>query len=268
MRDYKIRSDSHTGSRTTTGRVLRQLPEEQHHVESTSRRSKETLLSALAAAILGSILLMVSNKWTIRYVHHIRGRNMLATFELAEEIFGEAAGDHFGSSIAIAGRRFVVGAARANNVRVYDQTAISVDQVGPGINGSLDEYFGGAVTISGDGRRLAAAASSSDESGLDSGEVRIYEWESGMQVWNKTATIPADIEFGTEDARSGFALAMSNDGDKLVVSSPYNRASGSYAGSVRTYINSHGSWVEIGSRLDGKGTNSFFGYSLAMVRRF
>jgi hypothetical protein len=147
---------------------------------------------------------------------------------------------------------------------------MSTDQIGPDITGSpfeMDEFFGRALAISGSGHRMAVSAPYSDEGGMDSGEVRIYDFfaTDDREVWTKTATISANIEFGRSGIRSGFEIAMSEDGNKLVVSSLYDGASGN-VGSVRTYLNKKGGWVKTGGRLDGKGVHLFFGYSLAMVR--
>ena len=294
MRDYKTSHDYRIGSRSTTKRG--QQPRrggEQRHIDdsnsSVSQGLKKTFSTSrfVAATMLGSTVMMfiVSNQWAGVYMNHIHGRNGMANFELADEIFGEAAGDRFGSSVAISSRTFVVGArlhdgsdrsASTSYVRVYDQTAMLdqksmlVDQIGSDIiTGSMLEnpnLFGTALAISGDSLRLAAGAPYSDASGRESGEVRIFEWESIFQAWKKTATIPADLESEETGIRFGFALALSKDGNKLVVASPYDGANGSYAGSVRTYRKIGTRWIKVGPRLDGKGANSFFGFSLAMVR--
>lgn len=200
-----------------------------------------------------------------------------SSLDLTSEIFGQSTGDRFGSSIAMTkdARRFVVGSqcnslGSSGHVRVYDQTVISTDQIGPDISGSTlesDEFFGRSIAISGSGHRMAVSAPYSDTGGLDSGEVRIYDLSAidDREVWTKTATISADIEFlGRSGIKSGFEMAMSEDGNKLVVSSLCDGASGS-VGSVRTYLHTKGSWVKTGGRLDGKGELSFFGYSQAMV---
>jgi hypothetical protein len=168
------------------------------------------------------------------------------------------------------------GSASASYVRVYDETtmvdqkSMLVDQIGPDIitGEQMGEtsVFGTTLAISGDSQRLAAGAAYSDANGRESGEVRIFEWDSAFQGWKKTVTIPDDSESGSTGIGFGFAVALSQDGNKLVVSSPYDGVYGHYTGSLRTYRKSGTRWIKMGPRLDGKGANSFFGFSLAMVR--
>jgi hypothetical protein len=156
------------------------------------------------------------------------------SFDITPEIFGQNAGDSFGSSITMLtkdARRFVVEAkfntrTNSGHVRVYDQTAMLTDQIGPDITGSpfeMDEFFGRAMAILGLGHHMAVSAPYSDKGGLDSGEVRIYDLSTidDREVWTNTETLSADIEFGRSGALSGFEVAISEDGNTLVVSSLY-----------------------------------------------
>jgi hypothetical protein len=299
MRDYwyTTSQDNETGSISTTKRSNRTRSRGQRsverHVDEGSNAVSQGLIKNVistskfvAATMLGSTLMMfaVSNQWAGLYMNHIR-RHRIATFDFANEIFGEAAGDRFGSSVAISSRTFVVGgllhdgsagSASASYVRVYDETtmvdqkSMLVDQIGPDIitGEQMGEtsVFGTTLAISGDSQRLAAGAAYSDANGRESGEVRIFEWDSAFQGWKKTVTIPDDSESGSTGIGFGFAVALSQDGNKLVVSSPYDGVYGHYTGSVRTYRKSGTRWIKMEPRLDGKGANSFFGFSLAMVR--
>jgi hypothetical protein len=299
MRDYwyMTSQDNETGSISTTKRSNRTRRGEQRsverHVDEGSNAVSQGLIKNVistskfvAATMLVSTLMMfaVSNQWAGLYMNHIR-RHRIATFDFANEIFGDAAGDRFGSSVAISSRTFVVGgllhdgsagSASASYVRVYDETtmvdqkSMLVDQIGPDIitGEQMGEtsVFGTTLAISGDSQRLAAGAAYSDANGRESGEVRIFEWDSAFQGWKKTVTIPDDSESGSTGIGFGFAVALSQDGNKLVVSSPYDGVYGHYTGSVRTYRKSGTRWIKMGPRLDGKGANSFFGFSLAMVR--
>lgn len=293
MSDYKTSDDDEMGSISTTKRGNRTRRGEQRSVErhfddeDSNAFSKVSTSKFVAATMLGSTLMMfiVSNQWAGVYMNHIRGRQRMTTFEFVDEIFGDAVGDRFGSSVAVSSRAFVVGAllhdessgsASASYVRVYDQTTMPnqksmlVDQIGADIITSPlireTNVLGTTLAISGDSQRLVVGTSYSETGGGESGEVRIFEWESAFHGWKKTATISAELESGSTGIQFGFALALSKDGNKLVVASPYDGVNGFNAGCVRTYCKSGTRWIKVGPRLDGKRANSLFGFSVAMVR--
>jgi len=200
------------------------------------------------------------------------------TFDTADELFGGFMDGKFGSSIAMSsnGRRVVVGSSHqerstdpyAGRVDVYDYkgAALATSVHGAVLYGeNRRESFGEAIAISGSGTRLAVAVPYTRLGGTGQGEVRIYDLMDSTNSWNKTATIPIDIETGlTDNHLNSFQLQISENGKKLLVASLYDGAFGEPVGSVRTYTLVGSGWKKVG-RLSGKGANHFFGFSIAMV---
>ena len=119
------------------------------------------------------------------------------------DLFGDNDGDQFGFSVSLSknGTRLTVGAKHAagNNtgsVRVYDWktdptwsdyptekwVAVSLDILAE----AAGDAAGFAVSMAGDGSRVAIGAPESDANGTDSGQVRVYE----LERWDAIAPWP------------------------------------------------------------------------------
>lgn len=149
-----------------------------------------------------------------------------------------AANEEFGGAVAISGNIAVVGSSRddkgagnAGSVAVYDLEAPDpdlplhlIDNPSPTIN----DYFGGAVAVS--GSLVAVAAMQDDAGASNAGTVYLYDLSSPtpgtpVLVINNPAPQTQD-EFG-------FSLAVS--GDRLVVGAQKNNTGAEDAGSVYVY---------------------------------
>lgn len=107
--------------------------------------------------------------------------------KLGGDIDGEAAGDSFGWSVSLSadGSRVAVGApyndgssGDSGHVRVYDYRGSSWVQAGVDLDGlSARDSFGGSVSMSTDGSRVAIGAPDSDgPSGVNNGRVQVYKY--------------------------------------------------------------------------------------------
>ena len=104
------------------------------------------------------------------------------------DIGGEAAGDQFGYSVAMSsdgsilaiGARYNDGnATYAGHVRVYEWDSGSGlwTQLGTDIDGeAADDQSGWSVALSSNGHILAVGAFWNDGTHVDTGHVRVYEW--------------------------------------------------------------------------------------------
>lgn len=93
---------------------------------------------------------------------------------LGQEIYGEGVGDQSGRAIALSasGHRLVIGGSgnnatgdNAGHARVYEynEASASWEQLGADLDGqAAQDYFGKAVAISGDGRRVAVGGHKND----------------------------------------------------------------------------------------------------------
>jgi len=96
------------------------------------------------------------------------------------------------------------------------------------IAGSADDWFGYSVSISSDGNRIVVGIPSDDWKGLtDAGSINIYTW-SGSQ-WGGYNLKVSDGEAGDY---FGHSVAISSDGDKIVVGAYGEGDNGSYSGAV------------------------------------
>ena len=192
-----------------------------------------------------------------------------AWVQVGSDIDGEAAGDSFGTvSLSDDGSRLAVGAANndgnsisnAGHVRVFDWSGSAWVQVGSDINGeAAEDYSGNAISLSGDGTRVAIGAYTNDGTGGDAGHVRVFDWSGSAWV-----QVGSDIDAEAADDRLGWSVSLSDDGSRLAVGAPQNDGTGTNAGHTRLYDWSGSAWVQVGSDIDGEAAGDYSGSSVAM----
>ena len=133
-------------------------------------------------------------------------------------------------------------------------------QRGTNIDGeAAEDRSGWAVAISRDASTVASAAYLNDgENGVDSGHVRVYRWEGGD--WRQ---LGGDIDGASAGDRFGRSVALSDDGNTVVISS---RLHGINSGQVRVfkYDEAGDSWLQVGQALNGEHNFDFAGHSVAI----
>lgn len=149
-----------------------------------------------------------------------------------------AANEEFGGAVALSGNIAVVGSSRddkgagnAGSVAVYDLGSpapdvpqLLIDNPSPTIN----DYFGGAVAVS--GSLVAVAAMQDDAGASNAGTVYLYNLSMpapGSPVLSVSNPSPQNQD------EFGYALAIS--GDRLVVGAPKNNTGADDAGTVYVY---------------------------------
>ena len=162
--------------------------------------------------------------------------------QVGSDIDGEAAGDHFGSSVALSsdGTRLAVGApyndgggSNSGHVRVFDLIENTWTKVGPDIDGeAAGDSFGTSVALSSDGTRLAVGARLNDGNGSNAGHVRVFEWSGSAWVQDG-----ADLDGEAAGDQFGWSVALSSDGTRLAAGAVNNDGTGSNAGHVRVFDN-------------------------------
>ena len=165
---------------------------------------------------------------------------------LIGEIDGKAAGDWSGHSVAMSddGKTIAIGAIDHNSkghVRVYYLDGSFLIPLGSEIEGEADgDDFGYSVAMNSSGTRIAISAPKNDVNGNNSGHVRVYdykiptevEWTNGNVIkegdttpvngkfyWTK---VGSDILGEDNFSNSGSSLAMSSDGSRIAIGTPYN----------------------------------------------
>ena len=189
--------------------------------------------------------------------------------QIGANIDGEASADLSGYSVAMSsdGTKIVIGApyndangTDSGHVRVYEYKDGSWSKLGDDIDGEAKkDNFGYSLAMSSDGTKIVIGTPYNDDNGTNSGHVRVYEYKDGS--WSKLGD---DIDGEAADDYSGYSLAMSSDGTKIVIGAKYNDGNGTDSGHVRVYEYKDGSWSKLGDDIDGEATFDESGSSVAM----
>ncbi|MBK1876982.1 carbohydrate binding domain-containing protein [Pelagicoccus mobilis] len=170
--------------------------------------------------------------------------NTAAWSQLGDDIDGEDERDQSGRAISLSadGTILAVGAPRndgnstdSGHVRVYRYDAVSSawNQLGDDIDGSEElDQSGGAIYLSADGTILAVGAPHNNSNGSDSGQVRIYRYDTVSSGWKQ---LGSDIDGETGNDHFGKTLSLSADGAILAVGAPFLDRNARDAGNARVY---------------------------------
>ena len=69
----------------------------------------------------------------------------------------------------------------------------------------------------------------------------------------------ADIDGEAAFDNSGYTVSLSSDGDTVAIGARLNDGNGNYAGHVRIYEYSSGSWTQLGADIDGEAAGDYSG---------
>jgi FG-GAP repeat len=155
--------------------------------------------------------------------------------QVGSDLNGEAAGDQFGSSLALSadGTRVAIGAHRhdgnnsiavynSGHVRVYDWTGSEWTQVGSDLNGEATyDEFGWSVALSSDGTRVAIGAPWNDGNGYGAGQVRMYDWN--VSQWTQ---VSSDLDGEAAGNEFGSSVALSSNGTRVAICAPNLNSTG------------------------------------------
>ncbi len=197
--------------------------------------------------------------------------------QLGNDLDGEAAGDQFGKSIslsadgltvAIGGHQNDGNGSASGHARIFRYSSTIGDwvQLGTDIDGeSTEDQSGSSVSISADGATVAIGAPNNQGNGDRSGHVRIYRYDTDTSSWIQ---IGSDIDGEATQDLSGRATALSADGSTVVIGASNNDGTnGADSGQVRIYRydNLSGSWLQLGSDVDGKTNGDRSGNSVSIA---
>ncbi|MCB0375616.1 MAG: tail fiber domain-containing protein, partial [Sinomicrobium sp.] len=94
------------------------------------------------------------------------------------------------------------------------------------------DQSGHSVSLSSAGTRVAIGAHFNDGNGMDSGHVRMYEYQGGSWV-----QLGADINGEAAGDWSGNSVSLSSDGSSVAIGALQNDGNGNYSGHVRVFFN-------------------------------
>lgn len=181
-----------------------------------------------------------------------------------------AAGDQFGTSVAVSGNTAVIGAYLDDVNGNTDQgsayvftktgTAMWTEQAQlSAMDGAADDLFGTSVAISGE---TVVVGANRDVNGTISGQGSAYIFTRSGTVWTQQQKITADD--GAEFDLFGVSVGIS--GETLVVGAYFdNVGNNSDQGSAYIFTRSGATWTQRQKlTANGGAANDFFGYSVAI----
>lgn len=189
--------------------------------------------------------------------------------QIGEDIDGEAEGDQSGYSVSLSsdGSMVAIGAPYnggngvwAGHVRIYQNTSGTWTQVGADIDAESEgDYSGFSVSLSSDGSTVAVGAPYNQGSGYLAGHVRVFQYTDG--TWTQMgADIDAEVAFDN----CGTSVSLNSDGSTVAIGAPYNEGNGYWAGHVRIFQNTGGTWTQVGSDIDGEAEDDKSGYAVSL----
>jgi len=186
------------------------------------------------------------------------------------DINGEAEYDSSGISVSLSedGQKVAIGAKynggkgmSSGHTRIYEYNDIESVwyQIGGDIDGETAyDGSGGAVSLSSDGQKVAIGARNNNGNGINSGHVRIYDYDNSNSAWNQ---IGDDIDGEVQYDYAGSSVSLSADGKMVAVGAWHNDGNGVSSGNVRIYEYNNGrgfewsyAWRQVGQVIDGEGS--------------
>lgn len=184
--------------------------------------------------------------------------------QLGDDIFGEAAGDNFGFSVALSSDGSIVAVGspyndnnglNAGTVRLFFYNGISWNQIGNSINGeNAGDLSGYSISLSANGKTVAIGAKYNDGNGDNSGHVRIYNNIGGDWI-----QVGDDINGENANDESGSSVSLSANGNIVAIGAEKNNGNGVLSGHVRIFKNTSNEWIQVGNDIDGEAANDFSG---------
>ena len=189
--------------------------------------------------------------------------------QVGSDIAGSFREDEFGDAVAINydGTIIAAGAPQDSDkgyVKVFEWNSLSAswDQLGTTLSGVFSEdMFGEAISLSSNGMILAVGARMNDNVANNAGHVRVFQFDGFDWV-----QMGSDIDGTGEGDTFGTSLALSADGNRLVVGAPWSWRDGdySYAGHVQSFYWDGSTWLPLGSEITTATTEDRFGQSVCM----
>jgi hypothetical protein len=190
--------------------------------------------------------------------------------QLGSDLDGEVAADECGWSVSLSadGSRMAVGspshhgtaAYYIGHVRVFEWNGTSWVQLGPEIEGEAGlDYSGYAVSMSADGSRVVIGARGNDGTDEWAGHARVYQWLNPS--WHQ---VGLDLDGEVHHDEYGRTVALSPDGSRVAVGTPYNDGNGSNSGHVRVFEWGNLNWEQMGVDIDGEAAEDYSGESVAL----
>ena len=183
--------------------------------------------------------------------------------QLGQSINGETRNHYSARSVSISGDAMFCAVSsieyngRTGYVRVFKFTGSSWSQVGNDmIGGAVDERFGASMSLSETGGIIAVGAPGNNG---PSGNVRVFYFNgfSWIQMGNT-------VNGGQANARFGYSVALSRDGQIFAAGSHNYDGPGTDSGQIRVFQLDGNNWMQVGSDINGESGGDKFGRVISL----
>ena len=148
----------------------------------------------------------------------------------------------------------------AGHARIFDWDGSTWSQRGEDIDGeAVIDFSGRRTRLSADGNTIAVAGFLNDGNGLDSGHVRMYDWNGSS--WAQRG---ADIDGSSAGDQSGYSISLSADGNTLAVGSLVNDTGGQDSGQTRIFDWNGAAWQQRGADIYGEAEGDISSRGLSL----
>jgi len=126
------------------------------------------------------------------------------------------------------------------------------------------DLFGGALSLSMDGKTIAVGATVNDGNGESSGHVRVFYYDDDTK--NDWVQKGQDIDGESIGDNSGVSVSLSRKGNIVAIGAKRNDGSAVDSGHSRVYqyVERINMWHQIGYDIDGVAKGDFFGRSVSL----
>ncbi len=188
-----------------------------------------------------------------------------------QNIDGLQAFDRTGYSLDLSadGNTLAVGSSGGDNgptedsgrVDIYVWNSSSwVPQGAPIFGTAAGDAAGTSVSLTPDGSSIAIGAVGSDTNGIDAGNTRVFDWNSGTAAWQQRGQ---DLNGVAAGDLAGTSVSLAADGNTLIVGAPGNDGRGDESGQARIWTWNGSTWDSAIS-LNGEAPQDLSASSVAI----
>ncbi|RDK88487.1 T9SS type A sorting domain-containing protein [Marinirhabdus gelatinilytica] len=194
--------------------------------------------------------------------------------QLGQDITGDTIGDGFGASVAMdgSGNNIIAGAGKITSgyIKVFELSNDVWLQKGETIEEDVSgEQFGSSVAINQTGNTIVASAPSSDESFIDAGKIKVYQYQANdwQQKGGAIVGAKANDKIGLANKPGNSAVKLNFDGTVVAYGTwAHLNDNSQQVGLVEVLEYVNNDWETKGSRFEGSTANSFLGGSIDLDR--
>lgn len=123
------------------------------------------------------------------------------------------------------------------------------------------ETSGKSVSLSSDGKTVAIGAMQSNVNGVNTGKVRIFEYDGNNWIQKGN-----DINGDTTNNLFGISVSLSANGNVVAIGARDNSANGLNAGQTKVFYYNNSTWTQLGDDIYGENAEDWSGTSVSISK--